>query len=99
MLANESPEDYFARVKEQAMAPQTATDGGGYTLDILDVLEPMATHYHEHHAAIIAWGWPLFCRKWVRLIAWSAEEHERQADQETKRERAALQAEHRQKWG
>lgn len=58
--------------------------------DILDVMEAMGTHFHEHHAAIMRWSWKLFCRKWVRLIKWAAEEREKERIKEQDRVFAEL---------
>lgn len=45
---------------------------------MLDVVEAMSAHFHEHHEAIMRWSWKLFCVKWVRLI--QAMERQRERD-------------------
>lgn len=40
----------------------------GGTLDLLDVVDSLSAHYHEHLDAILAWSWRLFCTRWVRMI-------------------------------
>lgn len=39
----------------------------------------MGTHFHEHQADIVAWGWPLFCAKWARMIKAAAHDRWRQS--------------------
>lgn len=66
-----------------APAPDEERSG----LDLLDVVEAMSAHFHEHHREILTrWSWKLFCAKWVRLIA--AAERE-----EAEREERALNGE------
>lgn len=56
-----------------------------HDIDMLDVMEAMGAHFHEHHADIMRWSWKLFCRKWVRLIKWAAEEREKERQREVDR--------------
>ncbi len=59
---------------------------------MLDVLEGMSAHFHEHHSDIVRWPWKLFCAKWVRLITASTRDwEERQRDEEAREERERRQ--------
>lgn len=60
-------------------AAQTTT---GESFHILALLEAMSERYHEHHAAIMAWSWRLFCAKWCRLIDYAAGEEVKRLNQE-----------------
>lgn len=37
-------------------------------LDLLDVVDSLSNHYHEHLDAILAWSWRLFCARWIRML-------------------------------
>lgn len=54
-------------------------------IDLLEIMEAMSAHFHEHHEAIMRWSWKLFCRKWARLMAWAAEEREKERQREQDR--------------
>lgn len=67
--------------------------------DLLDLLEAMSAHFHEHHEAIMRWSWKLFCAKWVRLIKFAAEEKARKQQREREDEMRRLGNEHAARWG
>lgn len=46
--------------------------------DLLDLIEAMGSHFHEHQADILAWSWPMFCAKWRRLVIAAAQDRYRQ---------------------
>lgn len=67
------------------------TDGGGddgerAQIDLLDVLEALSTHFHEHHAAIMTWSWKLFCAKWARMNVQVARQERDKRERERERE-------------
>lgn len=53
------------------------------SLDILDVLDAMASHYGEPMLEMLQrWSWKLFCARWRRLVEYSAAETKRREEQE-----------------
>lgn len=72
-----------AAATEQVAADTAATSGDGEesaTIDLLDVCEAIGTHFHEHHDAIVAWSWKLFCVKWARMtVQVATQERDRRA--------------------
>lgn len=52
-------------------------------LDILDVLDAMASHYGETTLEMLRrWSWKLFCARWRRLIEYMEVEREKQRERE-----------------
>jgi hypothetical protein len=82
--------------------PDEAGDG----LHLLDVIEALGTHFHEHQADILRWPFKLFCAKWRRMVMQVARrEAERERDRriqvQTQAEREAEQEvrqAHQQRW-
>lgn len=72
-----------------AAAPDSADDDAP-ALDALDVLDALCNRHEEPTAAVLAWPWKLFCARWARLYAWTAEERERQEARAVEREFARL---------
>lgn len=73
------------------------------TVDVLDVLEGMGAHLHEHHSDMLAWPWRLFCAKWARTMVAGVREKERTLREKEQREetqqRMALARAHQRQWG
>lgn len=63
--------------------------------DVLDILDGMSSHYHEHHEALLRWSWKLFCAKWARWLTWAYADEDRRAEQERERQLAELRASQR----
>jgi len=57
---------------------------------VLDVVDAMSAHYHEHHQELMAWPWRLFCAKWARMILYAAKEAKRRKDKEIEQEQQRL---------
>ena len=81
-----------AAATEQVAAAQSADSGDGEggeaaTLNILDVCEAIGAHFHEHHDAVVAWSWRLFCAKWARMTVQVARQERERRDRERERER------------
>lgn len=52
-------------------------------LDILDVLDAMASHYGETTLEMLRqWSWKLFCARWRRLIEYMEVEREKRRERE-----------------
>lgn len=75
-----------ADATEQA-ADEDETDEDGALFDILDVIEGISAHFHEHHDAIMAWSWPLFCAKWARMVKQTSKREAERKTKERERER------------
>lgn len=63
--------------------------------DVLDLIEAMSAHFHEHHQEIVGpygWSWKLFCAKWVRLIAAAEREEAERAKRTQDRELEEMKA-------
>lgn len=73
------------------------------TLDLLDVVDALSSHYHEHLDALLAWGWRLFCARWARMLDALAvrevRERARREAQEEEQERQALRRQLQQQHG
>lgn len=65
-------------------------------MELLDVMEAMGAHFHEHHDDICAWSWRLFCAKWARMTVQLAQQErarrEREREQEHERRLEAMRA-------
>ncbi|HET8905957.1 MAG TPA: hypothetical protein VFN11_03230 [Ktedonobacterales bacterium] len=86
------------------VAEVTATaDPDGGTLDLLDVVDSLSNHYHEHLDAILAWSWRLFCARWARMLDAEARrmvrERERSETREQEQERRQLRQQLQQRGG
>lgn len=86
-VAREEAEQADATAQRAQMS-----DAGDVALDALDVIEALARRHEETTAAVLAWSWKLFCARWGRLYAWSAQERERQEAREVERQFARLHA-------
>lgn len=73
----------------------TVADDGAREPDVLDILDGMSSHYHEHHEALLRWPWKLFCAKWARWLTWAYADEDRRAEQERERQLAELRASQR----
>lgn len=60
--------------------------GDGFQL--LDIIEALSMHFHEHQAAILRWPFKLFCVKWRRMTVQLAK---RDAERERDQQRAAVE--------
>lgn len=70
MPGRDDAAEAFARAQE----PEPAA----LHLDILDVLDAMSGHYHEHRRELLRWPWKLFGAQWGRMLIAAAKEAERQ---------------------
>ena len=69
-----------------------AGEGGG--LEILDVLDAMASHYGETTREMLKfWSWKLFCRRWERLVDYMEGERAKRRDREREEAFERLRAE------
>lgn len=79
----------------------------GEGLHLLDVIEAMGAHFHEHQAEVLRWPFKLFCAKWRRMVVQVARreaerERSRRIQAQTQAEREMeqeVQQAHRQRWG
>jgi hypothetical protein len=65
---------------------------------MLDLLEGMSAHFHEHHEAILRWTWKLFCAKWARLIRATATQRLEREESERKQRLGEFAANHAGDW-
>lgn len=81
-----------AEARYQALAHMSMDDpdecGDGFQL--LDIIETLSAHFHEHQAAILRWPFKLFCVKWRRMTVQLAK---RDAERERDKQRAAIERE------
>lgn len=79
----------------------------GDGLQLLDIIEALGAHFHEHQADVLRWPWKLFCVKWRRMMVQVAKREADRARDKRQRElseaqRAAemeLRQAHAQAWG
>lgn len=79
----------------------------GEGMQLLDIVEALSAHFHEHHEAVLRWPFRLFCAKWRRMMVQVAKrESERKRDQVARERRraedaaaAALRRAHAAQWG
>lgn len=57
---------------------------------MLDVVDAMSAHYHEHHQELMAWPWRLYCAKWARMLIAFAKEEKRKKEREIEAEQKRL---------
>lgn len=76
---------------EPAESAEPVEPAREYLFDLLDVMEGMSNHFHEHHADILRWSWKLFCAKWARMLDQvSKREAERLAKEQERQEEQML---------
>ncbi len=60
---------------------------------MLDVVDALCSHYGEPILAVLReWPWKLFCARWRRLIAYTAEQRAEQEKREREQAFAELRA-------
>ena len=79
-----------ARVQALARMGMDDPDECGDGFQLLDVIEALSTHFHEHQAAILRWPFKLFCVKWRRMTVQLAK---RDAERERDKRRAEAERE------
>lgn len=84
---------------ERAVAVEAKAEAEGqnapvaHGLDILDVLDAMASHYGETTREMLKfWSWKLFCARWRRLVEYMEVEREKRRDREREEAFRRLQA-------